>query len=134
MAENIKYKIKNLKVHSDNRGWLVELLKSNELEKPIKQLHISSIKKGRIRGNHYHSKQTEWLFLVSGLARLVLEDIKTKKRLLINLSESNPQVITIFPNISHAIKNIGKRTAYLVSAQSEIYNRKKPDKNNYQVY
>ena len=46
----LKYKIKKLEVHADERGWLVNLFKSNELEKPVKQLHISSKNKQPKRG------------------------------------------------------------------------------------
>lgn len=127
MAKSLKYKVKKLEIHSDERGWLVELLKSNELEKPVKQIHIASIKPGCVRGNHYHSKRTEWFFLVSGEAKFVLQDIKTKKRISLRLSEKDPKVITIYPYISHGIKNIGKKTLYLISAQSDIYNPQKQD-------
>lgn len=127
MKKKIKYKIKKLEVHSDKRGWLVELLKANELEKPVKQIHITSIKPGYIRGNHYHSKRMEWFFIVAGKAKLSLQDIKTKEKICFKLSSKEPKVITIFPNISHAVKNIGKEMAYLVSAQSDIYNPRNPD-------
>lgn len=133
MKNKIKYKVKKLEIHKDERGWLVELLKANELEKPVRQLHIASIKPGGIRGNHYHSKRIEWFFLVAGRARLVLEDIKTKKRASFLLSEEKPQVITIYPNISHAVKNIGRGLAYLVSAQDDIYNPKKSDRFPYEI-
>lgn len=133
MEKKIKYKIKKLEVHSDRRGWLVELLKSNELEKPVKQIHIASIKPGCVRGEHYHSKRIEWFFIVAGLAKLSLEDIKTKEKISFKLSSREPKVITIFPKISHAVENIGKDTVYLVSAQSDIYNPKNPDAFFYKI-
>jgi len=34
----IKYKVKELDLHSDNRGWLVEMLKRNEIKEDIKQI------------------------------------------------------------------------------------------------
>ena len=134
IKKKIKYKIKKLEVHSDKRGWLVELLKANELEKPVKQIHIASIKPGCVRGNHYHSKRIEWFFIVAGKAKLSLQDIKTKEKICFKLSLKKPMVITIFPNISHAVKNIGKEVVYLVSAQSDIYNPKKPDAFPYKIY
>ena len=133
MAKNIRHKIKNLKIHSDSRGWLIELLKANEIEKPLKQLHIASIKPGFVRGNHYHKKRIEWLFLVSGKAKVVLEDVATKKRKNFIFNEKSPKVLSIFPGISHAVKNIGTKNAYIISAQSDIFNPKKPDKTLYKV-
>ncbi len=133
MKKKLKYNIKELEVHSDNRGWLVELLKADQIEKPVKQLHITSIKPGQVRANHYHSKRIEWFFLVSGRAQLSLQDIKTKAKVSFKLSQKKPKVITIFPHISHAVKNIGKETVYLVSAQSDIYDRKNPDTFRWEI-
>ena len=133
IKKKIKYKIKKLEVHSDKRGWLVELLKANELEKPVKQIHIASIKPGCVRGNHYHSKRIEWFFIVAGIAKLSLQDIKSNEKICFKLSSKKPKVITIFPNISHAVKNVGKEKIYLVSAQSDIYNPKKPDAFRWEV-
>lgn len=133
MTKKIKYKIKKLKVHKDERGWLVELLKSNELEEPVRQIHITSIKPGCVRGNHYHSKRIEWFFLIVGEAKVFLQDIKTKKRIFFKLSEKEPKVITIYPYISHAVKNTGKNTAYLVAAQSDIYDPKCPDASPWEI-
>lgn len=127
MANPMKYKIKKLDAHREERGWLVELLKSNEIEKPVKQLHITSIRPGYIRGNHYHSKRIEWFFVIAGKAKLCLQDIKDKKKNCFQLSEKDPKVITIFPRIAHGVKNVGKETVYLVAAQSDIYNPKSPD-------
>lgn len=134
MKKNVKHKIKNLEIHKDKRGWLVNLLKTDELEKPIKQLHVASIKKGAVRGNHYHSKRIEWFFIIAGRATLVLEDIKSKNREIFNLSSKSPRVITIYPFIAHAVKNVGKETAYLLSAQNDVFDPEKPDRIPYKIY
>lgn len=123
----IKYKIKELEIHSDKRGWLVEMLKQNELKEKIKQVYVATIKPGATRGNHYHLKRTEWFFIIGGKAKLYLEDFKTKEKVSLELSAKKPIVITIFPKIAHAVKNSGKETIYLVSAQNTIYNPKNPD-------
>ena len=127
MKKMIKYKVKKLKPHVERRGWLVELLKAHQLEKPIKQIHIASIEPGHVRGNHYHSKMTEWIFIFGDGGELSLQDIKTKRKVRLKFSLRYPKVVTIFPYISHAVENKGKGTIYLVSAQSEIYNHRKPD-------
>ena len=123
----IKYKVKELEIHSDKRGWLVEMLKRNEIKEDIKQVYVATIKPGKIRGNHYHLERTEWFFLIGGKAELCLEDLKTKERICFKLSSKKPKVITVFPQIAHAVKNPSKETIYLVSAQNNIYNPKNPD-------
>ena len=128
-----KYKIKKLKIHSDERGWLVELLKADQIEKPVKQIHICSLNPGHVRGNHYHKKRMEWFFVIAGNAKFSLQDIKSKKIIHFKLSSGNPRVITIFPKAAHAVKNIGKEMVYFVSAQSDIFNPKKSDRFVYNV-
>jgi len=134
MVKSIKYKTKELEVHIDERGWLAEMLKRNELKEDIKQIYVATIKPGKIRGNHYHLKRTEWFFVIGGKAELCLEDLRTKKRICLKLSSKKPKVIAIFPKIVHAVKNIGKEMVYLVSAQSDNYNPKSPDKFPYKIY
>lgn len=127
MVESLKYKIKKLNIHLDERGWLVEMLKRNKSKKDIKQIYVATIKPGEIRGNHYHLKRTEWFFIIWGKAELYLEDLKNKEKVCLNLSSKKPKVITIFPKIAQAVKNPSKETIYLVSAQNTIYNPNKPD-------
>jgi dTDP-4-dehydrorhamnose 3,5-epimerase len=133
MAKSLKYSIKNLIMHSDKRGWLAEMLKRNEIKRDIKQIYVATIKPGAVRGNHYHKKRIEWFLILNGKAKLYLEDLKTKKKVCLTLSSNTPRVVTIFPRVAHALKNISKKTIYLVSAQSDIYSFKNPDTFSYQV-
>jgi dTDP-4-dehydrorhamnose 3,5-epimerase len=133
MAKSLKYSIKNLVVHSDKRGWLAEMLKRNEIKRDIKQIYVATIKPGAVRGNHYHKKRIEWFLILNGKAKLYLEDLKTQKKVCLTLSSNAPRVVTIFPRVAHALKNISKKTIYLVSAQSDIYSFKNPDTFSYQV-
>jgi UDP-2-acetamido-2,6-beta-L-arabino-hexul-4-ose reductase len=126
-ANKIKYKVKELEVHPDKRGWLVEMLKRNELKEDIKQIYVATIKPGCVRGNHYHLKRTEWFFIIGEKADLYLEDLKTKEKIYFELSFKKPKTVTVFPKIAHAIKNSSKQTIYLISAQNTIYNPKNPD-------
>jgi len=130
----IKYKDKELEIHSDERGWLVEMLKKNEIKEDIKQIYVATIKPGCVRGNHYHLNRTEWFLVIGEKAEIYLQDIKTKAKTRLKIFSKKPRVITIPPQIAHAVKNIGKETVYLVSAQSDIYNPKNPDTFPYIVY
>jgi len=78
--------------------------------------------------------RTEWFLVIGEKAEIYLQDIKTKAKTRLKIFSKKPRVITIFPQIAHAVKNIGKETVYLVSAQSDIYNPKNPDTFPYIVY
>ena len=134
MAKFMKYKVKELEIHSDKRGWLVEILKRNEINDDIKQISVASIKPGCVRGNHYHLNKTEWFFVIGGKAEFYLENPKTKEKIRLKLNPKKPKVITVFPKIAHAVKNTDNKTLYFIEADSEIYNHKKPDANPYLVY
>ena len=59
--ENIDYKIKNLELHSDNRGDLFEALRFKSERIPNGgQIYIYSVKPGCRRGDHYHKRKEEW--------------------------------------------------------------------------
>ena len=133
LKNKIKYKIQGLKIHSDQRGWFMEMLNANKTSREIKQISVASIKPGEVRGNHYHLNKTEWFLVVGGKAEYYLEDPKTKEKIRLKLNSKNPKVITVFPKIAHAVKNIDNKIIYFIEADSEIYNHEKPDANPYLV-
>ena len=129
--KGVKFQIKDLEIHSDDRGWLVEMLKRNKIKHDIKQIYVATIKPGYVRGNHYHLKRVEWFFITSGKAEIFLEDIETKEKTCLKVSSKRLQVVKIFPKVVHAVKNIGKEKTYLVGAQNNIHDPKKPDTISY---
>ena len=133
LKNKIKYKIQGLKIHSDQRGWFMEMLNANKTSREIKQISVASIKPGEVRGNHYHLNKTEWFLVVGGKAEYYLEDPKTKEKIRLKLNSKNPKVITVFPKIAHAVKNIDNEIIYFIEADSEIYNHRKPDASPYLV-
>ena len=133
LKNKIKYKIQELKIHSDRRGWFVEMLKANKISREIKQISVASIKPGEIRGNHYHLNKTEWFLVIGGKAEFYLENSETKEKIRLKLNPIKPKVMTVFPKIAHAVKNIDNKIIYFIEADSEIYNHKKPDASPYLV-
>jgi len=133
LKNKIKYKIQELKIHSDRRGWFVEMFKANKTDKEIKQVSVASIKPGKVRGNHYHLNKTEWFLVIGGRAEYYLGDPKTKEKIRLKLYSKKPKVITVFPGISHAVKNTDNKTIYFIEADSEVYNHKNPDAIPYLV-
>ncbi len=128
-AGKIKYEIKELKLHSEKRGWFIEMLK----RKDIKQISVASIKPGKVRGNHYHLNKKEWFIVIGGKAKFCLADPETNEKTCFKLSDKKPKVITVFPKIVHAVKNIDKKIIYFIEADSVVYNHKKPDAISYLI-
>ena len=118
----MKWNLKNLEKHTDERGWLVEILRDDEIKEEIKQVYFSTSKPGVIRGNHYHKHKVEWFSVVKGKAKLVLENNESKEREKLILSEDTPAIVKIPPNVSHAIQNIGDDEMYLIVIVNEVFN------------
>ncbi|MBI2142210.1 cupin domain-containing protein [Candidatus Woesearchaeota archaeon] len=54
---------------ADERGEI-----KNVLEEPISHVAVITSKKGAVRGNHYHPKQIQYVYLVSGKYESVSKD------------------------------------------------------------
>ena len=59
--------IKVKMVHSDNRGYIKDLVENEN----INAVTIITLTKGAIRGNHYHKETFQWNYIMSGKMKLV---------------------------------------------------------------
>jgi len=116
-----------LKKHEDARGYLVEIIRKDEIAEDIGQIHFSVSKPGAVRGNHYHNRKVEWFCVVKGKALLVLEDINSGEKHELVLSGADPQLVKVFPGVVHAIRNAGNNVMYLIVANNEVFNPADPD-------
>jgi len=121
-------KIHDLVLRKDERGWLAEIIRAEQLEdKTFGQITVAITAPNMIRGNHYHKLNREWFCVVEGIMKLSLKDVKTKKTREYILSGKEPQSIRVTPGLSHALKNIGKQNAILLIYNSRPYNPNDPD-------
>lgn len=58
---------------ADERGEI-----TNVLEEPINHVAVITSKKGATRGNHYHPKQVQYVYLVSGRYESISKDISSQ--------------------------------------------------------
>lgn len=127
----MKVKIKKLDVKRDDRGFVAEIVRVEDLENQSKefgQIYISTAKSGQIKGKHYHARKTEWFCVIKGKGLLTLIDKKTHKRQEISMGEDNMVAVQIPPNVWHAIENIELDTEmYLLAYIDESFNPDDPD-------
>ena len=101
---------------SDDRGWGINPVEAIGIEsKFIGNIHTVSIKPDKVRGNHYHTKSTEWILFFGGKAKLFWRIKNDKVTHEILVSESKPSLFKIPPNIEHAVINKDKHEIYLIS-------------------
>jgi dTDP-4-dehydrorhamnose 3,5-epimerase len=127
--------VKPLKVIPDERGYLMEMLRSDDpFFQKFGQVYVSVAYPGVVKGWHYHKKQTDHFVIVKGMMKVVLydarEDSPTKG--LINeffMGEKNPILVTIPPGVVHGMKGIGTEPAMLVNTPTEPYQYAQPDEH-----
>jgi dTDP-4-dehydrorhamnose 3,5-epimerase len=125
--------VKKLKVIRDERGFLMEMMRSDDkfFEK-FGQLYTSVCNPGYVKGWHWHKKQTDNFAVVCGMGRVVLydrrADSKTKGEVNeFEIGKDNPVFVSIPPGVLHGIECIGYEPCYLVNCPTELYDYDNPD-------
>ncbi len=125
--------IKKLKVIPDERGRLMEILRSDdELFTKFGQVYMTTAYPGVVKGWHYHKKQADHFSVVCGMIKLVLydsrEDSSTQGEINeIFLGEHNPLLVKIPPLVMHGFKCISPKEAICINVPTELYNYSQPD-------
>jgi len=125
--------IKKLKVIPDERGFLMEMMRSDDdFFRKFGQVYLSVAYPGVVKGWHYHKKQTDHFTVVKGMLKVVLYDQRegSPTRGEINeffVGERNPVLIVIPPMVVHGVKGLGHEPGYLVNVPDQVYDYEKPD-------
>ena len=133
MIEGVK--TKKLKLIKDERGFLMEILRSDDiLFKKFGQVYLTAASPGYVKAWHYHRKQTDNFVCVKGKAKVVLYDnreySKTKGELQeFFLSFDNPIVVQIPPGVLHGFEADCDEESYIINIPTEVYNYEKPDEH-----
>jgi dTDP-4-dehydrorhamnose 3,5-epimerase len=118
--------------HEDGHVTEVARASWEQLEKPVVQVHITTTFPGRVRAWGLHQLSSDRLFVVSGLVKLVVFDGRKDSPSLgqineFTVSEKNPGLLIIPPNLYHGWKNIGTSEAIIINMPDQMYNYEKPD-------
>lgn len=102
------------------------------IKTPIVQVHITTTMVGRVRAWGLHQRSTDRLFVVNGLVRFAVfdgrKDSPTLGRFMeLTMSERNPGLLTIEPNLYHGWKNIGTSEATIINMPDRMYDYEQPD-------
>jgi dTDP-4-dehydrorhamnose 3,5-epimerase len=126
-------KIKKLRVIPDERGFLMEMLRSDdEIFEKFGQVYVTACYPGVIKGWHYHCKQTDYFTVVNGMAKVVLYDGREDSPTHGEINEffmgnMNQILLKIPPLVMHGFKAIGTEPAYVINCPTEVYNYEQPD-------
>jgi dTDP-4-dehydrorhamnose 3,5-epimerase len=129
--------IKRLSKHSDSRGWLTELFRSDEVSNEFLPVmgYVSSTEPGVARGPHEHRDQADYFcFLGPSTFRVTLWDNRKGSQTFGNKMEieagsEQPSMMIIPAGVVHAYKNIGTVQGWVINMPNRLYageGRKEP--------
>jgi dTDP-4-dehydrorhamnose 3,5-epimerase len=118
--------VRRLKRFTDDRGWLVELFRDDELPTGFVPAmgYISVTHPGVARGPHEHEDQTDGFVFLSGTFRLFLWEARSGKdarELTFDVGEGDSIFVTVPPGVVHAYKNIGESDAFVLNFPDRLY-------------
>ena len=98
----------------------------------VVQVHITTTLPGRHRAWGLHQRSTDRLFVVSGLVKIAVFDGRLDSPTCgrvneFTVSERNPGLLIIPPNLYHGWKNIGTTEAVIINMPTTMYDYESPD-------
>ena len=125
--------VKQLARHADQRGYLMELLRSDDpIFSKFGQCYVSMNYPGVVRAWHWHEKQDDYFVVVKGMIRVGLYDQREGSATQgeVNdfyLGENNTILVKIPVGVVHGYKTIGMEPSLLINFPSEAYDPNEPD-------
>ena len=121
--------IAELSQHSDDRGWLVELFRSDQLasENLPAMGYMSETNPGVARGPHEHVTQIDYFaFIGPGQFKLYMWDARSDSPTFGNcqtleVGETNRTSVVVPPGVVHAYRNIGAGPGWVFNAPNQLY-------------
>jgi len=124
---------RRLKLIPDDRGWLMEMLRSDweEFEK-FGQTYVTACYPGVVKAWHYHKHQTDHFICVSGMAKVALYDPRDNSptKGMVNeffMGTLNPILVKIPNMVYHGFAAIGNEMTIVVNVPTKLYKYDKPD-------
>lgn len=125
--------IKQLKLIPDERGRLMEMLRSDEdIFAGFGQVYMTTTYPQVVKAWHYHKKQDDFIVCVKGMLKLVLFDDRETSATRGEVAEffigdHNPMLVKVPRMVYHGWKCISTDEAIVINVPTEPYNREEPD-------
>ncbi len=133
-------KIKKLKVIPDDRGRLMEILRSDdEIFRKFGQVYMTTALPGVAKAWHCHKIQTDHFTCVNGKMKLALYDARKNSKTYKEVNEfivsmEDPLLVQIPPHVYHGFKCVSDNEAIVINTVTEPYNYKTPDEYRVDAY
>ncbi len=128
-------KTKKLKVIPDERGRLMEILRSDDsLFEKFGQVYMTTTYPGVVKAWHKHLKQTDNVACIRGMIKLALYDPRENSPTFKEVNQfyigvHNPLLVQIPANVYHGWMCVSQEEAIIVNIPTEVYNYEQPDEH-----
>lgn len=125
--------VKKLKPITDERGFLMEILRSDEpIFERFGQCYVTVVHPGIVKGWHYHKVQVDHFVCLKGTAKVVLYDARKDSRTYQEVNEfilslESPMMVKIPTYVFHGFTAMGEEDAMILNLPTELYHYKEPD-------
>jgi len=119
--------VKKLNKFEDERGWLMEIFRTDELKYQPVMSYVSVTKPGVVRGPHEHANQSDlFVFLGPGNFELHLWDNRKDSAtngeyVKIEAGENNPVAVIVPPGVVHGYKCVSEIDAWCINLPDKLY-------------
>ncbi len=124
----MKYVKKVKPFHIDERGEMSHLIESKT---PITSVLLITSKKGAIRANHYHKKDTHFSYMLEGEMEYTYQDLKSKNARKHSVVVRKGEVIWTPPMTMHAMRFL--KDSVFLAITTEQRDQKKYEKDTVRV-
>lgn len=128
-AEIEGVEVRPLRKFSDERGWLSELFRSDELDAEFfpAMSYISVTNPGVQRGPHEHVDQADYFcFIAGGTFRVGLWDNRPesptyRNRMIFDVGEKNPATVLVPKGVVHTYKNVSSSLGMVINCPNRLF-------------
>ncbi len=119
--------VKKLNKYKDDRGWLTEIFRHDEVDYMPAMSYVSVTKSGVVRGPHEHVYQSDcFVFVGPGSFDMYLWDrraeSKTKgEHMKFEVGCDQPTMVIVPPGVVHGYKCISEVDAYSINMPDKLY-------------
>lgn len=131
MIEGVK--VKDLRVIPDERGYLMEMLRSDDPDfQKFGQVYLTVVYPGVVKAWHYHKKQTDNFVCVAGMAKVALYDPREGSPTqgqtdTFVIGPQRQRRLTIPAGVYHGFTAVGPEPAMIINIPTELYDYEHPD-------
>jgi len=121
--------VRKLKRYPDDRGWLTELFRKDEMEAEFlpAMAYISSTNPGVVRGPHEHWDQADYFCFIgpSNFKLRVWDNRKDSETfgsmMTMVVGQDNPAAVLIPAGVVHGYRNVGEVDGIVINCPNRLY-------------